>query len=90
MALPLPWPLLHDVYTKCIHYMSSPMKSVLMSNVKSILLGLDFSQTANAENIACVDENAGRTATIMLMHSPPMCCSVRKEIHSASKAAPKS
>ena len=62
------------------------MRSALAFNVKPTLLRPDFSQTANAENIAGEHKEARRIATV-LVHFPLRRCSVRKGINPSSKAA---
>ena len=69
-----------DVDEMLIHWRNSPRSSPNSTFDKSIRRNPDFSSFESAVNMACVHRDAGRMATVMLMHFPAMRSSVRKEI----------
>ena len=58
------------------HCLNSPNRSARESCARSTVHLSDFSSSAITANIACVQRDAGRIATVMLMHLPAIRCSV--------------
>ena len=78
-----------DVDELLIHWRNSPLSSRNWTFDKSIRGNPNISTLECAANMACVYTDAGRLATVMLMHFPAMRCSVRKETQPSSSEAVK-